>query len=551
MQPPSSSRNAFSLNEPLLQKGDLVAGRYRVERVIGNGGMGQVVAARHIELGNLFAIKVLRPNDDQQALVRFMREAQAIARIQNEHVVRVHDVGETERGMPYIVMEHLDGQDLGALLAARGPLPVDEAVGAILEACDGLADAHAMGIVHRDLKPQNLFLARKSASGAASVKIVDFGLAKSTSTANGHILSAKATANGEIVGTAGYLAPEQMSGEATPRSDVWSLGVSLYRLLTGKHPFGGKTTVEISVAALTAEFRPLSYFRNDVPPAIEAVIARCLRKIPEERYADARVLHDALLEAFSAEAIPQSHTAPTLTRGAPPSAASMMTATAMTRTSAPPHQAAARSTHPQMFAPSRDDEATIIKPRASNGPSHNAPTAQAWEPSGAPTSFTTSEEGLGLGTLDRRSRLMLLWSGIALMTALLFLFAAIAWRRSAAESRHERETQAAGQPPAVFPPPPPLPPEVVSHVAAPPSPPPAPVESPPATPLETVSAPPPPPPAPEPVAVAPVVEAPPPPPPPAPTTEPVAAPVERAPVVTAPAPAKKPPVKKKALYDTP
>jgi serine/threonine-protein kinase len=543
MQPGSSSGNAISFGGPLLEKGDLVAGKYRVERVIGNGGMGQVVAARHVELGNLFAIKVLRPNDDEQALVRFMREAQAIARIQNEHVVRVHDVGQTDRGLPFIVMEHLDGQDLGALLAARGPLPVDEAVGAILEACDGLADAHGMGIVHRDLKPQNLFLARKTAAGAASIKVLDFGLAKSTSNANGHILSAKATANGEIVGTAGYLAPEQMGGEATPRSDVWSLGVTLYRLLTGKHPFAGKTPVEISVAALTAEFRPLGYFRNDVPPAIEAVIARCLRKIPEERYADAHALHDALLDAFSGafgDSVPQSHTAATLARQAPTSAASMLTSTYH------PSEPGVRSTQPATFAPPQDAEKTLVKPRPSHRPNG------AWEPSGAPTVFTTSEEGLSLGSLDRRSRLMLLWSGIALLSAILFLLVAIAWRRSAQEARHEREMQAAAQPTAVFPPPPPLPPEVVSHVAvsaiAPPTEPvpvtaPAPTPEPTPEPVQVASA------APEPAAPAPA---------PAPAPSPVAVapppspePLARPAAPASPAPAKKPVVKKRALYDTP
>ena len=179
----------------------LVAGNTGRERSIGQGGHGQVVAARHVELGNLFAIKVLRPEGDSSNVVRFMREAQAIARLQNDHVVRVHDVGQTDEGFAFMVMEHLDGQDLGALLAARGPLPVDEAVGAVLEACEGLADAHAIGIVHRDLKPANLFLARKSATGDATVKVVDFGLAKAVGTsANGKGLHAKATFDGEIVG---------------------------------------------------------------------------------------------------------------------------------------------------------------------------------------------------------------------------------------------------------------------------------------------------------------------------------------------------------------
>lgn len=499
----------------LLEKGDLVAGKYRVERIIGAGGMGQVVAARHVELGNLFAIKVLRPTGDEQVAIRFLREVQAIARLQNEHVVRIHDYGQTERGLSYMVMEHLDGQDLGALLAARGPLPVDEAVGAILEACEGLAEAHALGIVHRDLKPQNLFLARKSASGEAAVKIVDFGLAKSTRSAGagGHILSAKATHTGEIVGTGGYIAPEQIGGEATTRSDVWALGVCLYRLLTGKHPFAGKNAVELSVAALTADFRPISLFREDVPDVIEAVIARCLRKIPDERYADARALGDALLDAFAVNksSLPPSHTAATLTRATPRSAASIIVA--------------------------RDEEATIV----------TAPRSE-WEPSAAPTmTFTTSEQGLA--GLDRRSRLMLLWSGIALTAAILFLFAAVAWRRAGVESRREREAHE--QP--MFPPAPAVPPPVVATPVVPPAPAPIP------TPTEVqVQAPPaeaPPAAAPLPEPAVSVAEAPaetPPAPAPAPSPEPVATAAPVAEPVAAPvaAPAKKP-VKKKALYDTP
>jgi len=486
-----------SLHQPLLEKGDLVAGRYRVERVIGSGGMGQVVAARHIELGNLFAIKVLRPTEDPAVAVRFMREAQAIAQVQNEHVVRVHDVGQTDKGLPYIVMEHLDGQDLGALLAARGPLAVDEAVGAILEACEGLAEAHALGIVHRDLKPQNLFLARKSIAGDAIVKVVDFGLAKSMTQGNGQGLHAKATLQGEIVGTGGYMAPEQMNGEATPRSDVWALGVSLYRLLTGKHPFAGKTAIELSVAALTADFRQISIFRTDVPPAIENVIARCLRKMPEERFADARALGDALLSAFDVEPVPESIIAPTPTRSA-----------------ARPAYAFVR----------RDDEtATIVTASPINIDS----TA----------SFTTSEHGLG--GLDRRSRLMLLWSGIALTSAVLFLITAVWWRRSANESRRERDlaAQAPVPPPPPTPmPPPPAPVEVATAIIPPPAPAPAPAPEPSPAPAS-----------PESVAVAPA-----PPPAPAPAPAPVAEPAPVAdPAPASPSPAPKKPPKKKALYDTP
>ncbi|MBX3230905.1 MAG: serine/threonine protein kinase [Labilithrix sp.] len=485
------------LHQPLLSKGDLVAGRYRVERVIGAGGMGQVVAARHVELGNLFAIKVLRPSEDHAVAVRFMREAQAVAHLRNDHVVRVHDVGQMANGLPYIVMEHLDGQDLGALLAARGPLAIDEAVGAILEACEGLAEAHALGIVHRDLKPQNLFLARKSTAGDAIVKVVDFGLAKSITQGNGHGLYAKATLQGEIVGTGGYMAPEQMNGEATPRSDVWALGVTLYRLLTGKHPFAGKNAVELSVAALTADFRPTSLFRPDVPPAIEAVIARCLRKMPEERYPDARALGDALLAAFGVDPVPESRSSASLTRGAPRSAAAFVR---------------------------RDDETATIVVNPSRLAAQSVDTTAA---------FTTSEQGLG--RLDRRSRLMLLWSGIALTSAVLFLITAVWWRRSATEAHRENDLAAQTPPPLPAPappppPPPPPPPAPVETVTAPPEPEPPPAES-------VAVAPPPEPPPPEPP--------PPEPPPPPPAVDPVPA-TEAAPVQP-----KKPPPKKKVLYETP
>lgn len=519
----------------LLEKGDLVAGKYRVERVIGQGGHGQVVSARHVELGNLFAIKVLRPEGDGSGVVRFMREAHAIARLQNEHVVRVHDVGQTDKGLAYMVMEHLDGQDLGALLAARGPLPVDEAVGALLEACDGLADAHAIGIVHRDLKPANLFLARRNVTGDATVKVVDFGLAKAVgSNTMGKGLNAKATFDGEIVGTGGYMAPEQLSGEATPRSDVWSLGVSLYKLLTGKAPFAGKNAVELSVAVLTAEMRPIHYFREDVPQRIEAVIARCLRKIPEERYADARALGDALLAAFTDEPAPQSLTAPTITRQRAGSAA-QLAAQAHGPGQSQSHPPAQPGSNPHLAA--SHPHLAAAAARIDNEPTQRMEEGTKTiviprlDPSPPPSAFIVAE-----ANLDKKTRMMLLGSGLALTTAVLFLLCAVAWRRS-----HQRPDAVAIEPspsvtyvPATAAmPPPPAPVQIAAPV---PTPAPTPVQV--AAPVETAPAPAP---TPEPLATAEPVVAPP----------VVAAPAaEPAPAVTAAAKpvAKKP---KKALYDTP
>ena len=162
-----------------VRPGDVVAGKYRVDRTLGVGGMGVVVAATQIELDRRVALKFLLPKvlERPRLVARFSREARAAASLQSEHVARVIDVGTLESGGPYIVMEYLEGEDLSHVLARRGPLPSDEAVGYVLEACEAVAEAHAHGIVHRDLKPANLFLATR-ATGAPVIKVLDFGLSK-------------------------------------------------------------------------------------------------------------------------------------------------------------------------------------------------------------------------------------------------------------------------------------------------------------------------------------------------------------------------------------
>jgi serine/threonine-protein kinase len=265
--------------------GDLLLGKYRVERVLGQGGMGVVVAARHLELGELFAIKFLLPEAVQhpQAVERFVREARASARLKGEHVAKVHDVGRLPDGLPYMVLEHLSGKDLKAVLRERGPLPVAEAITYTLQACEAIAEAHGLGIIHRDIKPANLFLTRR-ANGTPCVKVLDFGISRQIGPegAEAHSL----TRTGMLLGSPYYMSPEQMlrTKEADARSDIWSVGCVLYELLTGKVPFHAEAITELVGKVLQEEPRPPGSFRGDLPPAVEAAVMRCLVKPKEMRF---------------------------------------------------------------------------------------------------------------------------------------------------------------------------------------------------------------------------------------------------------------------------
>jgi serine/threonine-protein kinase len=282
-----------------LAAGDIVAGKFVVERTIGAGGMGQVVAARHQQLGTTVAIKVIHANEakDPHAVTRFRREALAIARLRSEHVVRIYDIGETESGAPFMIMEYLEGHDLGALLLERGPLPIADALAYVFQACDALIEAHDAGIYHRDIKPQNLFLAKRP-SGESTIRVLDFGLAKGDAFHS----ELKLTAPGDIVGTARYMAPEQILGGAIDaRTDIWGLGVSLYRLLTRSYPFASGNAPDILASILTHEPIALREQRPEIPPRLEAVVSRCLRRDPSERFPNMRELADALRSCVANE----------------------------------------------------------------------------------------------------------------------------------------------------------------------------------------------------------------------------------------------------------
>nr|HMR07207.1 serine/threonine-protein kinase [Polyangiaceae bacterium] len=218
-----------------VNQGDILAGKFRVEKLLGSGGMGMVVAAHHLQLDEPVAIKFLLPEalTNAAAVGRFAREARAATKIKSEHVVRIIDIGSFDSGEPYIVMEYLNGQDLSQLLAARGPLPPDEVAEYILQACEAIVEAHVLGIVHRDLKPANLFVAARM-DGTPLVKVLDFGISK---VSTGPDLSLTETS--ALMGSPLYMSPEQMASAKSvdARTDIWALGVILYELVTGKPPF--------------------------------------------------------------------------------------------------------------------------------------------------------------------------------------------------------------------------------------------------------------------------------------------------------------------------
>jgi serine/threonine-protein kinase len=260
----------------------VLAGKYRVESVLGTGGMGVVVAAEHLQLRRRVALKLLLPEMAQRSdiVARFEREARATACLKNDHVARVLDVGTLENGTPYIVMEYLEGSDLGAMLAGRGTPAPEDAVLYVLQACEALAEAHGMGIIHRDLKPQNLFLTR-AVDGAPLVKVLDFGVSRFADTS----MDTHLTRTASIVGSPAYMAPEQMRAarNADERSDVWSLGVILYELLTGRLPFEGETMTDLFAKILVTAPKAPTALRPELSPRLSSVVMRCLSVDPARR----------------------------------------------------------------------------------------------------------------------------------------------------------------------------------------------------------------------------------------------------------------------------
>ncbi len=287
-----------SAEHPRPSPGDLVGGKYRLTRALGEGGMGIVFEAEHLRLRQSVAIKFLRTDVLAQpdAVERFEREARASCRMRGPHVVHMIDVDADAQGRPYMVMEMLRGRDLDAELRARGPLPITEAVDWVLQACAALAEAHAAGIVHRDLKPSNLFLAEEA--GTRVLKILDFGISKVARD------EPAVTAAAVTVGTPLYMSPEQVrsSRDVDGRTDIWSLGVILYELVAGAPPFLGTTTA--AIAAIVADATPsLKEVRPEVPDELELAVMTALAKSPDDRFPNVEALAAAIVPFASDDGV--------------------------------------------------------------------------------------------------------------------------------------------------------------------------------------------------------------------------------------------------------
>ncbi len=279
---------AMAAADPVVP-GDVIAGRYRVDTVLGRGGMGMVVLATDGQLGREVAIKfLLSTRLDDDSFQRFLREARSTAQIVSEHAVRVYDSGRTESGEPFIVMESLSGSDLSSKLKDQRALPIAEAIDVGMQACLGLAAAHARGIIHRDIKPGNLFLEER-ADGTLSLKILDFGLAKP-------LASGPMTASNRLMGSPIYMSPEQISEPSgvDERSDIWSLGVVLYEALSGERPFRGETVLAVCADVMNRDPIPPSEHRAEIPSELDQVVLRCISRNREERYSTVAELAEAL-----------------------------------------------------------------------------------------------------------------------------------------------------------------------------------------------------------------------------------------------------------------
>ena len=291
-----STSEVVSSRQPLpVVSGQVIQGRYLVGDLIGEGGMGVVFEAMHLGLEAKVALKVIRSDlkNDDEFVLRFVNEGRAAALLKGEHVARVYDVGTLDSGEPYLVMERLEGIGLETFLQRVGPLDPPEAVGLMLEVCEGLAEAHALALVHRDIKPANLFLARRP-DGSSLVKILDFGIAKRILDKGRRGLTNPARS----LGSPWYMSPEQMMdpSRVDARSDIWSLGVLLFELLTCDHPFDGEGVPEVCANVLSAPAPSISDYRPGIPHGLDKVIARCLEKDPARRFPSVAALAESLLE---------------------------------------------------------------------------------------------------------------------------------------------------------------------------------------------------------------------------------------------------------------
>jgi eukaryotic-like serine/threonine-protein kinase len=281
------------VSDPQARLGEIVGGKYRVQRFLAAGGMGVVYEAQHLLVGRRFAIKFLRPElvNKRESLARFQREAQAAGALESDNVAAVLDFGIVPDGSPYLVMEYLIGENLERLLAREGPLPLERASELVLQASRGVQCAHAAGIVHRDLKPQNLFTCRRE-DGTELVKVLDFGVAKLGTFDDAN----SATRTGSVLGTPAYMSPEQARGEKNidHRADVYALGAILYELVSGQRPHPGDSPNAVLHHIATQPPVPLAAARPELPTALLDVVARALAAEPDQRFSSVAGFAQAL-----------------------------------------------------------------------------------------------------------------------------------------------------------------------------------------------------------------------------------------------------------------
>jgi serine/threonine-protein kinase len=269
-----------------LSPGEVLANRYRVQRLLGKGGMGAVYLAHDEVLGDVVALKVISSawaSDPVALIERFKRECAAARKVSSPFVIRIHDLGEARPGLLYLSMEYMQGRTLTELIAARGLVPISDCIDILGQICNGLAAAHDAGVIHRDLKPSNVLVGERNA-----VKIIDFGLAKATAVEG-------MTATGMLMGTPYYMSPEQVRGRRVDAaSDLYSLGALAYHLVAGRPPFAGENAIAVGFAHLSEMPTPPRRIRPDVPVELDAVIMRALAKEPSERPRSAVDVRSAL-----------------------------------------------------------------------------------------------------------------------------------------------------------------------------------------------------------------------------------------------------------------